>query len=101
MVCIYNYGYRCPRQKNNNLAADILEHPAIVSMIIAVRLPPIHSPTDIISIAFLNQRYNIYSTYLIEYYQLWLLPVSSISHPLVVVTLYLWPTKHHIKKTQH
>ena len=58
MGCIYNYFYGCPRQKNSNLT-DILQHPAVVSMIIAIRLLPIHSPKDTISIAFLNQRHHI------------------------------------------
>ena len=45
-------------KKNSNLT-DILQHPAVVSMIIAIRLLPIHSPKDTISIAFLNQRHHI------------------------------------------
>jgi len=45
-------------RKNSNLT-DILQHPAVVSMIIAIRLLPIHSPKDTISIAFLNQRHHI------------------------------------------
>ena len=96
MGCIYNYCYGCSRQKNDNLI-DILQQPAMVSIIIAIRLP-IHSPpkNNIISIAFLNQRHIIYSTYLIDCYQFRLHPVvSSINHPLVVVvTLYLLPTYH-------
>jgi hypothetical protein len=46
-------------KKNSNLT-DILQHPAVVSMIIAIRLLPIHSPKDnTISIAFLNQHHHI------------------------------------------
>ena len=45
-------------RKNSNLT-DILQHPAVVSMVIAIRLLPIHSPKDTISIAFLNQRHHI------------------------------------------
>ena len=45
--------------KKNSTLTDILQHPAVVSMIIAIRLLPIHSPKDTISIAFLNQRHHI------------------------------------------
>jgi len=35
---------------------DFLQHPVEESMIIAIRLPNIHSPQDIISIAFFNNQ---------------------------------------------
>ena len=78
-------------KKNNNLTNILQHHPAVVlvSMVIAIRLPIKDSQNNIISIAFyLNQRHHIiYSTYLIDCYQFRLYPVSSINHPLVVVTL--------------
>ena len=63
-------------RKNSNLT-DILQHPAVVSMVIAIRLLPIHSPKDTISIALflINQRHHNIIMYIPK--QLSAVPVAS------------------------